>query len=361
MKKSNWRYLNYILLGGLALGPISNLWACTGILLKTQDQSPVYARTLEFGTDLQSQILFIPRNYEFKAVTNQPNIAGLAWNSQYAVIGLNAFGTLNYVDGVNEAGLAGGLFYFPAFAKYQDVDRTNYAKSIPMWQLLTWLLTNFKDISQIKQVLPQIYVTDVVFPEFKDRVPAHLILHDEAGHSLVIEYIDGKLHMHDNQLGVFTNAPGFDWHLVNLQNYINLSPVNIGTKALVNVDFKQLSQGSGLHGLPGDFTSPSRFVRAVQFVANAPASKTILEAVYQAFHILNNFDIPKGSVRDAQGHQEFTRWTSAIDLKNRILYFKNYANFQLQKIALNKMDLSSQQPRQFSMAHADQAWEVKIS
>ena len=40
----------------------------------------------------------------------------------------------------------------------------------------------------------------------------------------------------------------------------------------------------------------------------------------QAFHILNQFDIPKGAVREIAGgheHMEYTLWTGAADLTNR--------------------------------------------
>lgn len=347
------RYLSHFLIFCLAIFPVYALFGCTGIFLKTKDQGYVYARTLEFGVDLNSQILFIPRNYAFTAAAEQADIKGLAWHSRYAVIGVNAFGSENYVDGVNEAGLAGGLFYFPGFAGCQTVKEANYPGSLPMWQLLTWILTSFKDVGEVRAALPKIYVTDVIFPEFKGPVPAHLIVHDLTGKSLVIEYVDGKLNLHDNPLGIFTNAPDFGWHLTNLQNYINLSSVNAKSKELLGVNLAPLSQGSGMHGLPGDFTSPSRFVRVAQFVANASTPKNELDAVYEAFHILNNFDIPKGFVVDEHGNAEFTSWTSAIDLKNKIFYFKNYANFQLQKFELNKIDLNSKTAQQFSMQHAD--------
>ena len=354
MKSFKFRYFNYFLIFTLAIWPINHLMACTGILLKTANQEPVYARTLEFGIDLQSQILFMPRNYVMTAATDRAGVSGLQWTTKYATIGANAFGLESYVDGVNEEGLAGGLFYFPGFAGYQKVKDADYANSLPMWQLLTWILTNFKNVAEVKEALPQVFVTDVILPQFQDSVPAHLIIHDLAGKSLVIEYVQGKLQLYDNKLGVFTNSPEFSWHLTNLRNYLNLSPMNVQSKELLGLDLKQLSQGSGLHGLPGDFTSPSRFVRATQFMANSPTPKTTLEAVYQVFHILNNFDIPKGSVVDSQGHFEFTTWTSAIDLKNQIFYFRPYANFQLQKFELNKMNFSSPVSKQLSPEVVDQ-------
>ena len=82
-----------------------------------------------------------------------------------------------------------------------------------------------------------------------------------------------------------------------------------------------------MHGLPGDFTPPSRFVRAVAFSLSAIPSDTAAESVLQAFHILNNFDIPYGSVRDTEGgvvHAEYTLWTAASDLKNLKWYFGSH-------------------------------------
>lgn len=106
----------------------------------------------------------------------------------------------------------------------------------------------------------------------------------------------------------------------------------------------QLGQGSGMVGLPGDFTPPSRFVRAFAYSKAAPQATTEIENVKQAFHILNNFDIPKGSTVDKDGHSESTQWTSAIDLHNKIFYFRPYENFQLQKIELMNMNLNAEQP-----------------
>ena len=79
---------------------------------------------------------------------------------------------------------------------------------------------------------------------------------------MVIEYVNGAAHVYDNPIGVFTNSPAFDWHITNLRNYVNLSPINVAPVKLSGKTLKGLGQGSGLLGLPGDYTPPSRFVRA---------------------------------------------------------------------------------------------------
>jgi choloylglycine hydrolase len=61
--------------------------------------------------------------------------------------------------------------------------------------------------------------------------------------------------------------------------------------------------------------------------------------VLQAFHILNNFDIPYGAVRDVRGGQsypEYTTWTSASDLKNLRWYFKTFGDQSIHSVDLPK-------------------------
>lgn len=337
---------------------VNPVFSCTGIFLKTANGSYIHARTLEFGVDLKSQILFVPRNYDFTALTPEGKPQGLHWKSQYAAIGTNAFSTTNFVDGVNEVGLSGGLFYFPGFAKYPDINSQDYDKSLPMWQALTWILTSFSTTQEVKEALPNVYVSDAIFPALNASMPAHLIIHDLQGNSIVIEYLDGKLNVFDNPLGVITNSPNFDWHLTNLRNYINLSPVTAKDKIMNGVQFSPLGQGSGMLGVPGDFTPPSRFVRAVAFAQATPTIDSELEGVKYAFHILNNFDIPKGIAVDEAGHSDYTLWTSAIDTKNKIFYYRPYDNFQLQKIDLMQMNLNATKPLMIPMEHEEEIIDV---
>jgi Linear amide C-N hydrolases, choloylglycine hydrolase family len=123
------------------------------------------------------------------------------------------------------------------------------------------------------------------------------------------------------------NSPTFDWHMTNLSNYINLSVLNVPPVQLSGLKLAQFGQGSGLHGLPGDYTSPSRFVRAAVFSQSAIPSDNTRDAVLQAFHILNAFDIPLGAVRASEDGgmiAEYTTWTSAADLKDLTWSFRTY-------------------------------------
>ena len=127
--------------------------------------------------------------------------------------------------------------------------------------------------------------------------------------------------------------------MTNLRNYVNLTATNLPPLNLGGITLAQFGQGSGLRGLPGDFTPPSRFVRAVAFSQSAIQSDTASQPVLQAFHILNNFDIPYGAVRDTAGgqvHAEFTTWTSASDLKNLRWYFRTFGDQSIRSVDLTK-------------------------
>ena len=79
-----------------------------------------------------------------------------------------------------------------------------------------------------------------------------------------------------------TNAPTYDWHMTNLQNYINLSVKDVEGAKLGPVTLPAFGSGSGLHGMPGDFTPPSRFVRAAIYGQSAAPNDTAEDAVLSA-------------------------------------------------------------------------------
>lgn len=320
---------------------------CTGIRLIADNKSVVYGRTLEFAQNMYSNIIMIPRNYNFTGTTPSGKFEGLKWKSKYAIIGANAFDLIGLLDGINEKGLAGGLFYFPSYAQFQEVDSKNTSNSIAPWELLTWILSNFSSIEEIKEKLPKVFVSNAILDKMKSTPPIHAIIHEPTGKSLVIEYINGKLVMSENILGVFTNSPEFNWHITNLKNFINLSPININNKKLGNIELQPLGQGSGMIGLPGDYTSPSRFIRAALFSQTVIDKKDEFELCDTVFHILNLFDIPRGIIREktsSEIYYEYTQWTSTCDLNNKRYYWKTYYNHNVKMVDLMQMDLNNNIP-----------------
>lgn len=321
-------------------------FGCTGIRLKAQDGSIVYARTMEFTAEMESAIIVVPRNYQFIGTLPSQNSEGLTWKSKYAAVGANGLHTNILLDGVNERGLAGGCFYFPGYAEYQDITVNDYKKTLAPWELLTWILTNFATVQEATAALPTIKVCKALFPGW-DTIPPtlHFILHDATGACSVIEYVNGgEITFHNNVLGIITNAPTFDWHMTNLNNYINLSASSAPKIELAGVKLFPFGQGSGMFGLPGDFTPPSRFVRAVAFSQTSIPVNNALDAIHQAFHLLNQFDIPKGIVRAVKNDKksfDYTQWTTASDLQNKKYYFHTFDNRQPRVVNLMKTDMNA--------------------
>ena len=335
------------LLGGQGL----SAQACTSFVLKGTDGGRVYARTMEFGAPLNSQAVLIQRGTPLRGNGPDGKLGnGLAWTSRYAVVGLNALGLKDVVpDGMNEKGLAGGLLYFAGYAKFQAVSPGQTQRSINSAQLLTYVLTNFATVDEVKRGLPKILVNGASVQAFGGPMPIHMTLHDRNGKSLSVEYINGELTMMDNPTGTYTNDPPFPYHLAAVGNYANLSAMPPATMNVNGLQLPPTSTGGGLHGLPGDFLSTSRFIRALTFSRFAPTNLTTQQQVGTAFRILGQFDLPPGSVLLPAGGAfggagstttyEITEWSAVADLKNLVYYIQTYDNPSLRSLNFNQLPL----------------------
>ena len=210
----------------LLSGAMQPALACTGIRLIAEDGTVVHARTLEFGLDLHSNIMMVPRGYA-RTGTTPDGKDGLKWKAKYASVGLNGAGLPVLFDGVNEKGLATGTFYFPTSAGYMPYAPSDAGKTIAQWDVGSYTLENFASVDEVKANIGKVVVPSVVFAGWGFAPEAHYIVHDSTGKSIVIEYVGGKLNIHDDPLGVITNSPTFDWHMTNLGNYVNFSMTNV--------------------------------------------------------------------------------------------------------------------------------------
>jgi choloylglycine hydrolase len=315
--------------------------ACTDFLIKTTDGSAIVARSMEWGDDMKSQICVHPRGEQESSITpnGQP---GLRWKSHYGFVSANCYGLDMAVDGMNEKGLSMGALWFPG-AVYQDVTAGKEAVTLDAVDVGYWLLGNFATVGEATEALRNIQVCARKRSEIGAVPAVHLALHDAAGNNAAIEFIDGKQHVYANLNSVLTNAPSFDWHTTNLRNYLQLSPVNAQPLTFCGTVLAPPGQGSGLLGIPGDWTPPSRFVRTTTMLTYAKPVKTAKEGICLAEHILNAVDIPLGDIRDKAGvnsHNDYTQWALIKDLSNRVLYFRSYNNQALCAVDLNRLDFA---------------------
>lgn len=333
--------------------------ACTSFLLKANDGGFVYGRTMEFGTPLNSKLIVIPRDYKALGVGVDGNPGtGLNWTTKYAAAGLNALGLPVLVDGMNEKGLIGGMLYAPNTAMYQNVSPAESSNSISSAQILTYALTNFATVDEVIEGFKKIKVNRSVLPSFhNETVPVRMPMHDASGKSIVIEYVNGELVATPNPTGVETNDPVFADQLKNIGNYANLSPVEKAPLVINGAKYGPPSSGSGLHGLPGDYLSPSRFIRALFLSNSAPTNLSSEKQTNTAWHILGSFDIPPGAISlsasnpyggGANGN-EITEWSVVADTKNMMYYVKMFANTNVQAFDLKKIDVNAKDVKYYEV------------
>lgn len=323
------------------LSLISILEACTAFHLKSLDNALIYCRSMEFGFPMDSHLLIVPRGAAYTGTAPEGK-RGIRWKTKYGFIGLNQSIDRTLVsDGMNEKGLVVGMLYLPGYAKYESPNPSRNDKTLGAWELGTYILSACSSIEEAKMILPTLLVAEQPNPQAKFSLPLHFYIADASGAVLIVEFIDGERHMYDNPIGVLTNSPPFDWQMTNLSNFVNLSPFNIPEIMLGNYKIQNYSQGSGSLGIPGDYTPPSRFIRAALYSNWALLTKSAAECVRLGFHILNTFDIFPGAIQDRSNptkSPDITEWAVVHDQSNLKTYVRTYDSLSIQMVDLKKID-----------------------
>lgn len=346
-------------------------YPCTGISLRTQNGDLVQGRTIEFGeSNINGKIVISPRGREFKALTTEGKINGLKWKAKYGFVGASVVVDQFIGEGINEKGLNAGLFYFPHYGSLAEHEKSKANISIADMELVTWILSNFETVDEVKEGIKKIKVVNIGYDDKGKPLPtAHWRIGDVKGNNIVLEIVNnGEIKIYDNKVGVLTNSPDYEWHIKNLNNYINLYSGNANSFNVNGEELFSFGAGTGALGLPGDITPPSRFIRAFFYVNTIGEVENTKLAVNKAFHILNNFDIPieiefpkeyKGNI--PKDVISATQWTAVSDLSNREFYYKTMDNSQIRKIDLKKIDFSSVKYQAFPMDNEkDNFLEINI-
>ena len=219
------------------------------------------------------------------------------------------------------------------------------------YQFTLWLLGNFGSVQEVRDAMssgsfPLVFAGSVLGLVLE----LHFSVIDKTGDAIVIEYAETGRQVYNNTLGVMTNAPPYDFHMLNLRNYVQLSKFNNEPLVLGPDEFPPTGEGSGLLGMPGDLTPPSRFVRAAVLKGFAKTPKTNTAAVNLAFHVLNSVDIPHGVITKPilQMFGDFTVWSVAKDLTNNAVYFRDYNDLTVRVVYLNNVPQKVMKIKMFS-------------
>lgn len=308
---------------------------CTGLALETKDGLHLFGRNMDIEYSFNQSIIFIPRNFKCVNKSNKKELT-----TKYAVLGM---GTIfddypTFADGMNEKGLGCAGLNFPIYVSYSKEDiegKTN----IPVYNFLLWVLANFSSVEEVKEALKNANIVDIPINKNIPNTTLHWMISDITGKSIVVEQTKEKLNVFDNNIGVLTNSPTFDWHVANLNQYVGLRYNQVPEFKLGDQSLTALGQGTGLVGLPGDFTPASRFIR-VAFLRDAMIKndKDSIDLI-EFFHILNNVAMVRGSTRTVEEKSDLTQYTSCMCLEKGIYYYNTYENNQINAIDMNKENL----------------------
>lgn len=306
--------------------------ACTAVDIVAADKTVIAGRTMEWAFDMQWTLKSVPKGTSL-TLTAPPETALPAQTvtTLYPFVGISADvisgGVI--VEGQNGAGLGMSGNFLPGFTEYQTVTKEDKGY-VSILGFGAWALGMHGSVADLRAALPKIKVwANSSLPSGPTPPTIHMVFTDRTGDGIVVEYVGGELQIHDNVAHVLTNAPTYDWHLLNTRNYLNLSTMAVDSQQIGNVDVTALGQGGGMIGIPGDYTPPSRFVRAAFLRHAVKAPATGAEATQAIVHILNTVDIPFGAAQSRAGNEtitDYTQWVAIKDLTNNRMLVTDYAH-----------------------------------
>jgi choloylglycine hydrolase len=218
---------------------------------------------------------------------------------------------------------------FPDNACYFDY-KSKYVNITP-YEFIPFVLGQAESVYDAKKLISQINLVKIPFSKNLPLAPLHWIISDKE-ESITVESVKDGVKIYENKVGVLTNNPPFDVHMFNLDNYYNLNNKAPSFHFVKDLDFKIYCNGLGALGLPGDFSSMSRFVRAVFMKEFSKCEEN--ENISQFFHILGSVSQIKGATIMKNGDYDITLYTSCCDMEEGIYYYKTYNNSQISAVKL---------------------------
>ena len=297
---------------------------CTAVSYLTK--SHYFGRNLDLERSYGEKVTVTPRNFSFSFRY------GAERKHHDALIGMAAVaeGYPLYFEATNERGLSMAGLNFPGNASYAPFHSKK--ENIAPFELIPYVLCACGSVAEAKQKLKRVNVVDCSFSRDLPVSPLHWMLADREG-SAVLECTAEGMKLYENPCGILTNNPPFPYHLLHIQNYRGLHE-----GALSAQDY---SLGMGAMGLPGDFSSASRFVRAAFVKEKSVCDGSEAESVNQFFHILGSVAMPRGCVKIPTGEYEYTRYSCCCNTDTGMYYYTTYQDPTIRCVAMQKRDLEA--------------------
>lgn len=305
---------------------------CTAISFLSNDH--YFGRNLDLEYHYNESVTITPRNYPLhfrctRTISKHFAFIGVAMiDNNYPL----------YYDATNEYGLSMAGLNFPGNARY--LQPSDCAVNITPFELIPWVLCQCKTVNEAIDLLQEVRITNIPYSDAYPLSPLHWILSDRT-HSVTLEPMESKLFVYQNPIGVLTNNPPFPFQLENLRQYLNLTCHEPENRFSPNHPLTPFSRGLGAIGLPGDFSSVSRFVRAAFVKENSVCEGTESSNVNQFLHILQCVQQPCGSVKLPTGNEK-TVYSCCCNTDTGVYYYTTYENSQINAVDMHKEDLDKE-------------------
>jgi len=279
-----------------------------------QDGTVVAGRSMEFPVGMPTQLAVLPADHAGGGALDD-GTPSRAWRAVQGVVGMGVFGHADWlVDGINQAGISAHLLYMPGgYCTYRRP--RGDGDDLSQLDIAAFLLGTCASVDEVKAAMSTVNIVGRD-PGMGFVPPVHCLVHDTTG-SVAIELHPGGTRVVDNPVGVATNAPYLDWHLINLGNYLGISAENPPDETIGGLDLTSPGQGEGLRGIPADYSPTSRFVRLCAVLHLLDRATDAASAERLALHVCNAFDIPQGLIRERMGTSlvpEVTVWDTVLNL-----------------------------------------------
>ena len=226
-----------------------------------------------------------------------------------------------YADAMNGSGLCMAGLEFPEYAHYAEL-ATKGKNAVSPYEFIAWILTQCASVDEAEALLNGSCLVNRPFSESFPLTPLHWMIADRR-RSIVVESVRDGMRVYGCDCNVLANAPDFQFHTVNLRQFGALTSTQPSGDGAFGAPF---SSGFGAIGLPGDFSSASRFVKAAFVTKNAEAvideSK---DGASELFRALFSVAVPMGTVKTKSGADNVTVYTSCMDTVEGKYYRLPYA------------------------------------
>ncbi len=285
-------------------------------------------RNLDLEYAYEEQVVIVPRRWpiHFRRRT------GLC--DHQAMIG-TAFVPENeplFYDAVNESGLSMAALNFPGEAIYHEAEN-----GIAPFEMIPFVLSQCKTCREAVELLSTVTVSPINYSPALPHTPLHWLIADKRG-AVAVEPLSDGLHITADPVGVLTNSPPLSYHLTRLAEYTAVTaappPPDFGGYKVT-----LYSRGMGGLGLPGDYSSASRFVKAAFVKAHARFEG--VDAVSECFHLLDAVAHPRGAVVLPDGRSPITVYSSCCHVQSGVYYYKTYDSHRICAVDLHRADLDS--------------------